>query len=199
MKPITTKLPSSILGALILAMISSAKSFAADAAQGTFTAQSLGGGVYDYTISLANTGTNNLETFWFSWVPGEDFMPVSPTNIVSPTNWTAKITGGGATDGFAIQWVTSGASAAPLAPGSTLNFSFDSTMTPAVLSGDSPDFPTTPTGTSFVYSGAPFSDSGFEFVVEGVPEPSTFSLAVISLTLFAGVFALRKKTSNLPS
>ena len=53
--------------------------------------------------------------FWYSWVPGEDFMPVSPTNITSPTGWTEMVTNAGSLDGFAIQWTTS---SAPLAAGS---------------------------------------------------------------------------------
>ncbi len=59
-----------------------------DAASGLISSQDLGGGEFDYTIKLTNTGTNNLETFWFGWVPGQDFLPVSPTNIVSPANWS---------------------------------------------------------------------------------------------------------------
>ncbi|MEJ0000750.1 MAG: hypothetical protein WDO13_17225 [Verrucomicrobiota bacterium] len=63
-----------------------------DAASGTLTSEALGNGDFDYTIKLTNTGTNNLETFWFSWTPAGDFMPVSPTSVVSPTDWTANIT-----------------------------------------------------------------------------------------------------------
>src|ERR1700677_4424827 len=69
-----------------------------DSASGTISAQALGGGEFDYTIKLTNTGSNNLETFWFGWVPGEDFMPVSPTNIVSPVNWNFNITNAGVKD-----------------------------------------------------------------------------------------------------
>ena len=79
-----------------------------DSASGVISSQALGGGDFGYSIKLTNTGTNNLETFWFGWVPGQDFMPVSPTNIISPANWTANITNGGSSDGFAIQWLTSG-------------------------------------------------------------------------------------------
>jgi hypothetical protein len=37
---------------------------------------------FDYTINLTNTGGpggDNIETFWFGWVPGEDFLPTSPS------------------------------------------------------------------------------------------------------------------------
>jgi hypothetical protein len=156
----------------------------------TATAQisdtSLGGGVFDYTITLNNTGTigaSPIGTFWFGWVPGEDFMSVSPTSIVSPS-WTANITHGSSTDGYAIQWIAS-SSAVDVAPGSSLDFSFDSTMTPAAMAGDSTFYPTTPVGTSFVYSGAPFSDAGDQFVVQSVPEPSVSALMMGGLGLLA--------------
>src|ERR1700753_1111245 len=51
---------------------------------------------YHYKITLNNTGTTNVGTFWFAWVPGEDFMPTSPTNISSPPSWTSQITFEGA-------------------------------------------------------------------------------------------------------
>ena len=139
---------------------------------------SLGGGVYDYTITLNNTGTTGsspIGTFWFGWIPGENFMASSPTGIVSPTNWTSNITNGGTSDGYAIQWVASN-SANDVAPGTSLNFSFNSTDTPAMMAGNSTFYSSTPEGTSFVYSGAPFSDSGTQFVVQSVPEPSTWTM-----------------------
>ena len=107
---------------------------------------------FDYTILLKNssTSTDSLEPFWVSWVPGKDFMPDSPISVTPPSGWTDNITHGGATDGFAIQYVTS---KSPLAPGSSLAFAFTSPDTPAQLAGDSPFFPGIPAGTSFVYQG----------------------------------------------
>jgi hypothetical protein len=137
----------------------------------------LGGGEFDYTIVLNNVGTGPVGTFWFSWIPGEDFMGTSPTDIVSPTNWTSNITHGGSTDGYAIQWVAS----SPLAAGSSLDFSFESTQTPSELAGDSPFYTTTPEATAFVYGGAPFSDAGDQFIVQSVPEPSTLDMLVVCM------------------
>jgi hypothetical protein len=155
---------------------------AADGATAQITATPLGGGEFDYTITLTDTGTTNLETFWYSWIPGEDFMPVAPTNIVSPTDWTANITHGAPSDGYAIQWLTSSSSTPnPLTPNSSLVFSYESTDTPAVTAGNSSLFPGEPVGRSFVYSGGPFSDSGFQFDVASVPEPSMVGLLVGSL------------------
>jgi len=169
-----------------------------DAATGTITSQALGGGEFDYTIKLTNTGSNNLETFWFGWVPGQDFMPVSPTNIVSPVNWNFNITNAGVNDGFAIQWLTSSSTTpAPLTPGSSLNFSFESTATLAQLEGNSSFHPTEPDLTSFVYSGAPFSDSGDQFAVQAAPEPSSLALGFVAAAVLGGLSYWRAQGRRL--
>jgi len=101
-------------------------------------------------------------------VPGQNFLPSSPTNIVSPAGWTPRITGGGANDGFAIQWTTS----SPIAAGSVLSgFGFDRPDTPTKLLGDSPTHPTQTVGTTFVYQGAPLVGAGFQFTVDPVAHP----------------------------
>ena len=149
----------------------------------TATAQisgvSLGGGEFDYTITLEDTGTTTIGTFWNCWVPGQDYMAVSPTNIISPTGWSDSITGGGGSDGYAIRCV---ASSDLLQPATTGTFQFESTVTPSAMDGDSIFYPTTPVETSFVYSGAPFSDVGDDFIVQSVPEPSTIFLAALGVT-----------------
>jgi hypothetical protein len=170
---------------------------ATESASADMSALALGGGEFDYTITLTDTGTTNLETFWFSWVPGKDFMAVSPTNIVSPTNWTANITGGGPSDGYAIQWVTPAVStASPLTPGVTDTFSFESTVNPVAMAGDSVFYSSTPIGTSFVYTGAPFSDAGFEFVVDSVPEPSTLAMMLAGVLVLGIVLHRRTRASR---
>jgi hypothetical protein len=163
---------------LMLMMLEGAK--AQTAAMAQFTDVSLGGGNFQYNITLDNTGSVSLETFWFAWVPGQDYLDSSPTGIVSPTNWTEIITHGGSNDGYAIQWKTS---TAALAANGTLQFTFDSTMTPAQMAGDSAFYPTTPAGTSFVYSGQPLQGTSDEFIVTAaaVPEPSTVGLLVAGL------------------
>jgi hypothetical protein len=84
-----------------------------------------------------------------------------------------------------------------LTPGSSLVFSFDIAATPATMAGDSPFYPTTPIGTSFVYSGAPFSDSGEEFVVSSsTPEPSGIGLLLVGgLGLF---YAMSRRSKLRP-
>lgn len=133
---------------------------------------------FDYTITLDNNSPPNtpIETLWFAWVPGEDFLPTSPTSVTAPTGWTGTIMGGGPGDGFSIEFTTS---TAPLNPGNSLNFQFQSADTPTQLAGNSPFFSTTPVGTSYVYEGAPFLSAGGPFVVQSVPEPSSLALLLL--------------------
>jgi len=166
------------LPTLALALAGSmATSRAAEMASATISATQLNSTTWQYDLVLDDVGTTNLGTFWFAWVPGEDFMPTAPTNVASPTSWTANVTGGSYGDGYAIQWVAG--AGATLAPGKTLSgFSFQSTTSPTTMAGNSPLYGT-PIPTSFVYSGAPFSDGGFQFLVQQIsapPPPSTVSI-----------------------
>ncbi len=135
-------------------------------ANAQISGQAAGGG-YDYTITLNNTAasTSPIGTFWYSWIPGEDFLPSSPTSVQPPTGWTDIITHFGAADGYAIEFT---ASTPLISPGSSLAF----------IAGNSPFYTTTPTpvGTSFLYGGAPFSGASAEIVVQSVPEPSSLGL-----------------------
>ena len=191
---------ASIRGAapiLLLLLIALGAPFTLHAGVPTATAQisdvPLLGGTFAYTITLENTGTTTIGTFWNAWIPGQDYLAVSPTNIISPTGWSANITNGGSEDGFAIQWI---ASSNLLQPDDSDTFTFDSTVTPTAMDGDSVFYPTTPVETSFVYSGAPFSDAGDDFVVQpaSVPEPSSVPLGILGAL---GVLAVRLRRKRL--
>jgi len=156
-------------------------------------AASAGGFHYTLTLSNSITSTTNIETFWFSWVPGFDFMAVNPTSIVTPAGWTEQVTHGGSGDGFAIQFVTS---TAPLAPGGSLTFTFTSTSSPTTMAGDSPFHATFPIGTSFVYSGPPQTGASDEFVVETLPGPSVNPTNLVSLS-FSNVVQVCKSRSRI--
>jgi uncharacterized protein (DUF2141 family) len=130
---------------------------------------------YNYNITLKDTGTTALGTFWFGWVPGEDFLKSMPTAISDPTGWQHIVTGGSPGDGFAIQWTATGAG---MSAGQSLSgFKFSSADSPTVLAGNSAAHPTSPAETSFVYIGAPFNDPGFQFV--GLPPTVTTSASLV--------------------
>ncbi len=140
-------------------------------ASATVVASQLTDNTFQYSLTLKNTGhgkptaANEIETFWYAWVPGEDFLDTAPLTVTSPTGWTDTITNEGSADGFAIQWVTT---TNPLNPGKSLSgFGFTSTDTPLQVFGKSNFFPTTPVNTSFVYAGAPETDTGFQLSAIG--------------------------------
>ncbi len=137
------------------------------------------GANFDYTIQLTNSSSSDasIGTFWYSWVPGEDFMATSPISETPPSGWTDSVTNMGPGDGYAILF-TSGASADNVQPGSTLAFNFTSADTPDEINGNSVFYPTTPVGTSYVYPVGPFSDGGHVFVVQ----PAAASLSSIAVT-----------------
>lgn len=169
------------------------------AAGGTLTDVQVGS-TYDYTVTLTNEGSISINTFWYAWVPGQDYLPSSPTNIASPTGWTETVTHSTnpPSDGYAIQWHTLTTGTDALAPGTSFQFTFDMTNTPASLAGNSVFYTNTPVGTSFIYSGQPFSGSSQEFVVQSVPEPTSVVLIGLGLLAILGIrpllaFATKRK------
>ena len=91
------------------------------------------GSNYNYTIQLTNSSssTSGIGTFWYAWVPGEEFLATSPISVSPPTGWTDQITHAGAGDGYAIRFEAS-SSSYDVQPGSPLNFGFTSANTPAL-------------------------------------------------------------------
>jgi hypothetical protein len=186
----------------IVGLLAALAANAAEVGTATITSTQISPGNFQYSLTLNDTGTTKLGTFWFAWIPGDNFMPVSPTGITSPAGWQAIITTGGPSNGSAIQW-TAQAPADDLAAGSSLSgFSFDSTLTLAQLESPSAGSPADPVATAFVYSGAPFSDAGFQLVAQpaatvATPEPSDFILSALGIGAF--VIGLRRRilTSDL--
>jgi uncharacterized protein YjdB len=133
------------------------------------------GSNFNYNIVLSNSSSSNsgIGTFWYAWIPGEDFLATSPISVTPPTGWGDSITNMGSGDGYAILY-TANSSASYVAPGSTLSFQFQSADTPAQVNGNSIYYPNTPVGTSYVYPQGPFSDGGHVFVVA----PALDSIAV---------------------
>src|SRR4051812_409943 len=60
-------------------------------------------GQFTNTVTLHNTGTTTVGTFWFSWIPGEDFLPSLPANITAPPGWVGYIEQG-IYDSYSIEW-----------------------------------------------------------------------------------------------
>jgi hypothetical protein len=192
-----------LLGGLICAGGPSLLASGIDATA-TFTDTTISPGVFQYDLTLNNTGSTTIGTFWFSWIPGSDFMPVSPTGVVSPTGWGDTITTGGPPDGFAILF-TANAAADDLAAGGSLSgFMFDSTLTPAELQIASTESPANPVNTAFSYIGAPLDDPGVKFLVTpaitaSTPEPTTTLSTALGfglILLFSNLLRRRRSTAS---
>jgi hypothetical protein len=143
--------------------------------------------VYHYNLNVTDTGTTNIGTFWFAWVPGEDFLPSVPASESSPSRWGSALTGSGnQVDGTAIQWI---ATSNAITPGHSLSgFGFSSADSPSTLAGNSPSHPASPILTTFVYNAGPFSDAGFQLVVSPASTlaSTTTTLVTSQSTVSAG-------------
>src|SRR6516164_109855 len=142
----------------------------------------LGPSLWQYSITLHDTGTTPIGTFWFSWVPGEGFLASLPSSIKSPAGWADMITNGAPpSDGYSIQWTSS---SSPLMPSASLKgFSFDSSEAPSSVFGDSVIHPGTPVSTSTVYSGAPSVGPELIFAATPVPEPSAWAMLLVGFVV----------------
>ena len=180
-------LKAGLLAAAVTAvsLMTANSAMAAESATATITAATATSSTWQYSLTLTNTGTTTIGTFWFAWIPGQSYMTVNPTSVIAPSLWENgpfSQSVGGAEQGASIEFQAS-SSAGYLAAGKSLTgFSFDSTESPTNLFGNETLFNNsspTPTTTSFVYSGAPFSDSGFQLAATPVPEPTTLILFAI--------------------
>ena len=182
--------------ALVVLTLTNLPASASLSASATYTDTQVSPGVYQYDLTLNDTGTTTIGTFWFSWIPGAGFMSATPTNIIAPAGWIEHTTN----SGMAIQWATT---TSLLTPGGTLSgFIFDSTETPAQFAGvfGGPGLGTgDPVATAFVYVAAPLADPGFQLVATQAtaeaPEPSTLALLLAGL----GFFAMRRRPNPGPA
>jgi hypothetical protein len=147
------------------------------------------GGVFDYTLTLNNTGPEAIESFWLGWVPGS-FNVASPSSAGNNLGWSSSL------DGSSIQY--GGTAGTALAAGHSGTFTFDSTTTPAEFmaqtgeAGDSTAYGVNdPNQLDLSLSGEAANTETFGLTV--VPEPSTFAMLALGSLVFWGV--LRRKPS----
>jgi hypothetical protein len=136
-------------------------------------------GVFDYTLTLQNTGSEAIESLWLGWALSSNpiFDIASPTDAGNNLGWASFV------DGDSVQF----GSSAPetfLEPRASARFTFDSTSTPA-------EFMSQTAGQSVAYGvdASPFtiednSLHSVEFaptVTAAVPEPSADGLLIMGV------------------
>ena len=107
------------------------------------------GSSYDYTVTLHNTGSVNLNSFWYGWTTGGNNLPSDPSNAGNSTGWNNTVSGN------SIKWVNGTYTlygytyynGTPLAPGASASFTFVSSSSPSAMT-------TSPAGKSVAYVGA---------------------------------------------
>ncbi len=106
-------------------------------ASATISDTAVAGG-FDYTITLMNTSTVSLNSWWYGWIQFANNLPSDPSNAANSLGWVNTL------DANSIQW--GNASDTGLAPGNTGTFTFFSTSTPTAIT-------TAPSGESVAYVG----------------------------------------------
>jgi hypothetical protein len=147
------------------------------------------GGVFDYTLTLNNTGPEAIESLWLGWVPGS-FNIANPSIAGNNLGWTSIL------DGNSIQY--EGTAGTALAAGHSGTFTFDSTTTPAEFmaqtgqAGDSTAYGVNAANGQLSLTLSPPDTEVFALTTV-VPEPSTFAILALGSLVFLGV--LRRKPS----
>jgi hypothetical protein len=171
---------------VVAALAASAVSSHAQSASATISGVAAGGGTFDYTLTVLNTGSDSLNSIWYGWtlsgnnLPGGSEDPTSPANTLG---WANIL------DSNSIQWENT-LGGTVLLPGQSGVFTFASTATPTAIttlpSGPSVAY-VSATGPSSFGENSPGSASpAFTPTLVTAPEPSSVSLLIVgSLGLLA--------------
>ena len=163
--------------AVTAALAASTASSHAQGATATISDVAAGGGNFDYTITLKNTGSISLNALWYGWTITGNNLPSDPTSAANSLGWANDLSGN------SIMWANSSGTA--LAPGQSGTFTFVSTSSPSAITKS-------PSGESVAYVGVidatqgKAGDSTAEFspTLVATPEPSTLGL------LMGGLFVV---------
>ena len=184
-KLISTRLALAVAAGLAASTVSSH----AQNATATISGVAAGGGVFDYTITLQNTGTTSLDSFWYAWTLSGNNLSTGITTPGSSLGWVDTALEGNTS----ISW--EGNSGNTLAVGQSATFTFDSTETPSAIT-------TSPSGESVAYvsgtgpdtfgQNSPGSASPvFSPTLVAAPEPSSLGLLLTGLSAAFLIFRVR--------
>ena len=172
--------------ALVLAagLAVSTVSSQAQSATATISGVAAGGGVFDYTITLQNTGTTSLDSFWYAWTTSGNNLSAAISNPGSSLGWIDTALEGNTS----ISW--EGNSGNTLAVGQSATFTFDSTDTPSVIttlpSGESVAYVNGTGPNTFEQNDPGVASPVFSPTLVAVPEPSSLGLLMAGLFVMAG-------------
>jgi hypothetical protein len=141
---------------------------------------------FEYTVTLFNSGSTDLESFWYGWTQSGNNLPSDPISAANSLGWANDL------DGNSIMW--EGGSATELAPNHSATFTFVSSSTLAQLTAPG-------VGASVAYvNGIDFSqgsagDSTGAFTpVQAAPEPSSVALLAAGIVMMG--FGFRSRASR---
>lgn len=167
----TFKLISNKMCLTLLAILGTASAAFAQGQIASGTISGTGGGPFSYSLTFSDgaSATSPIGSVWYAWIPGQFFLPGTPTGTSAPTGWTATISS------TSIQYIAS-SSIYDIQPGHSLSgFGYTATFSPAQLAA-APN-----SGESVAYSAGLFSDAGDTFTVQAVPEPSSLGLLGVGI------------------
>ena len=158
-------------------LATSAISGHAQSATATITGTPAGGGLFNYTIILDNTGTFSLNGFWYGWTTSGNNLPSVPVNgsAGNSLGWT-----GNSVSGNSIMWQNTGNAGSALRPGHTATFTFvDSSTIGAIATPPAGDY-VAYVGNIDFRQGAAGDSTGVFSVIQPAPEPSTLGLMAVA-------------------
>ncbi|HXC35190.1 MAG TPA: PEP-CTERM sorting domain-containing protein [Candidatus Acidoferrales bacterium] len=141
------------------------------------------GANWDYTVTLFDSGTTDLRSFWYGWTDTGNNLPSNPSSPGNSVGWANTL------DGNSIMWGNS--SSTPLTPGQSATFTFVSSSSPTAMT-------TGGAGASVAYvNGIDFSQgiagdsTGAFSPTLVVPEPSSVALLAVGVVILG--FGLRSR------
>jgi hypothetical protein len=170
--------------ALAAGLALSTVSSQAQSATATISGVAAGGGVFDYTITLQNTGTTSLDSFWYAWTQSGNNLSAAISNPGSSLGWIDTALEGNTS----ISW--EGNSSNTLAVGQSATFTFDSTETPSAIttlpSGESVAYVSGTGPNTFEQNDPGVASPVFSPTLVVVPEPSSLGLLMAGLFVITG-------------
>ena len=171
--------------AITAGLSASTVSSLAQSAMATISGVSAGGGSYDYTITLQNTSSYSLNSFWYGWTTDGNNLPSNPTVAGNSLGWDNDLTGN------SIIWQNT--SGVPLLPGQSGTFTFSSPDSPSAIAAP-------PSGESVAYVGevdgsqaAPGDSTDVFSPVPSVSTPEPAALDLIAAGSIGLLGSLRRR------